>query len=98
MKYNFSNESFLIGITNTVYFSESLKEKLIVFNWIYFTVADPEFPRWGRQPKGSQPTYYLANLSRKLHANEEILGQRGARVPRAPSPRSANWILHCYEF
>ena len=41
------------------------------------TVADPGFP------KGA-PTYHFANFSRKLHENEEILGQRGARIPHAP--------------
>ena len=51
-----------------------------------YPVADPGFPRGGgANPKGGAPTYYLANFSRKLHENEEILGQRGgARVPRAP--------------
>ena len=48
-------------------------------------VADPGFPRGGgANPKGGAPTYYLANFSRKLYENEEILGQRGARVPRGP--------------
>ena len=48
-------------------------------------VADPGFPRGGgANPKGGAPTYYLANFSRKLHENEEILGQRGGHVPRAP--------------
>ena len=48
-------------------------------------VADLGFPRGGgANPKGGAPTYYLANFSRKLHENEEILGQRGARVPHAP--------------
>ena len=46
---------------------------------LIFTVADPGFPRGGgANPKGGAPTYYLANYSRKLHENEEILGQRGA--------------------
>ena len=51
-----------------------------------FPVADPGFPRGGgANPKGGRaPTYYLANFSRKLHENEEILGRGGARVPRAP--------------
>ena len=51
-----------------------------------FAVADPGFPKGGgANPKGGSPTYYLANFCRKLHENEEILGQRGgARVPRAP--------------
>ena len=43
-----------------------------------------DFPEEGAlTPKGGAPTYYLANFSRKLHENEEILG-RGGRVPRAP--------------
>ena len=32
------------------------------------------------------PTYYLAIFSRKPHGNEEILGQRGPRVPRLLDP------------
>ena len=49
-------------------------------------VADPGFPRGGgANPKGEAPTNYLANFSRKLHENEEILGQMGGgRVPCAP--------------
>ena len=44
-----------------------------------------DFPEEGAlTPKEGAPTYYLANFSRKLQENEEILGQRGARVPRAP--------------
>ena len=35
--------------------------------------ANPEFPRWGRQPQRGMSTYYLAKFSWKLHANEEIL-------------------------
>ena len=37
-------------------------------------------------------TYYLANFSRKLHENEEILGQRdkGARPTRPPDPPLKN--------
>ena len=38
------------------------------------------------------PTYYLANLSRKLHENEEILG-RGASPA---SPRSSTELLLRY--
>ena len=57
---------------------------------IYKSVADPGFPRGGgTNPKGGAPTYYFANFSRKLHENEEILGQRGARVPCDPPLRSA---------
>ena len=48
-------------------------------------MADPGFPRGGgANPKEGAPTYYLANFSKKLHENEEIWGQRGGRVPRAP--------------
>ena len=48
-------------------------------------VADPGFPRiGGAKPKGGAPTYYLANFSRKLHENEEILGRGGARPSRPP--------------
>ena len=44
-----------------------------------------DFPEEGAlTPKGGVPTYYLANFCRKLHENEEILGQRGGRVPRGP--------------
>ena len=54
------------------------------------SVADPGFPRGGgTNPKGGAPTYYLANFSRKLHENEEILGQRGGREGRALPLRSA---------
>ena len=46
-----------------------------------------DFPEEGAlTPKG--PTYYLANLSRKLHENEEILGQRGG-ASLTPPLRSA---------
>ena len=49
------------------------------------SVADPGFPRrGGANPKGGAPTYYLANFSRKLHENEEILGQRGGTRPSHP--------------
>ena len=41
--------------------------------------------RRGRYPqKGGAPTYYLVNFSRKLHENEEILGQRGGACPSRP--------------
>ena len=54
------------------------------------SVADPGFPRGGGvNPKGGAPTYYLANFSRKLHENEEILGKGGPHVPRAPPPLDA---------
>ena len=47
-------------------------------------MADPGFPRGGgANPRGGAPTYYLANFSRKLHENEEILGRGGGRVPGA---------------
>ena len=39
-------------------------------------------------PEEGAPTYYLANFSRKLHENEEILS-RGGHVSLAPSLRSA---------
>ena len=55
----------------------------------YVAVADPGFPRGGAPTPegGGAPTYYLANFSRKLHENKEILGPRGgARVPCAPPP------------
>ena len=49
------------------------------------SVADPGFPRGGgANPKGGRPTYYLANFSRKLHENEEILGQRRGAHPLRP--------------
>ena len=45
------------------------------------SVADPGFPRGGgANRKGGAPTYYLANFSRKLHENEEILGGGGVPV------------------
>ena len=44
---------------------------------ISIAVADPRFPRRGALTQEGAPTYYLANFSRKLHENEEILGQRG---------------------
>ena len=47
-------------------------------------MADPGFPRGGAPTPEGTPTYYLANFFQKLHENEEISGQRGARVPRAP--------------
>ena len=57
---------------------------------VLLAVADPEFPKGGgANPKGGAPTYYLANFSRKLHENEEILGQSGGREGRAPPLRSA---------
>ena len=49
------------------------------------SVADPGFPRGGAPtPEGGAPTYYLANFSRKLHENKEILGPRGGRASLAP--------------
>ena len=55
------------------------------------TVADPGFPRGGgANPKGGVPTYYLAKFSRKLHENEEILGQRGGA--RGTPLRSATGV------
>ena len=57
-------------------------------NQLLKPVADPGFPTGGgANPKGGgAPTYYFANFSQKLHENEEILGQRGAHIPCAPSP------------
>ena len=54
-----------------------------------------DFPEEGAlTPKGGMPTYYLANFSRKLHENEEILGQRGgASLAHTPPPRSATGQL-----
>ena len=44
-----------------------------------------DFPEEGAlSPKGGVPTYYLANFCRKLHENEEILGQRGGARPSRP--------------
>ena len=42
-------------------------------------MVDPGFPRrgGGANLRGGVPTYYLANFPRKLHENEEILGQTG---------------------
>ena len=57
------------------------------------SVADPGFPRGGgTNPKGGAPTYYLANFSRKLHENEEILG-RGGRASLVPPLRSATVFI-----
>ena len=42
-------------------------------------------PRGGaNSPRGGAPTYYLANFSRKLHENKEILGPRGGARPLRP--------------
>ena len=45
-----------------------------------------DFPEEGAlTPKGGPPTYYLPNFCRKLHENEEILGQReGGTHPLRP--------------
>ena len=43
------------------------------FNW---TVEDPGFPTRGTTTPEGVPTYYLANFSRKLLENEDILGER----------------------
>ena len=44
-----------------------------------------DFPEEGAlTPKGAAPTYYLPSFSRKLHENEEILGQRGGACPSRP--------------
>ena len=58
---------------------------LVSVSYLYLSVADPGFPRGGgANPKGEAPTYYLAIFSRKLHENEEILGQRGGTHPSRP--------------
>ena len=59
-------------------------------------MADPGFPRGGgANPKGGAPIYYLANFSRKLHENEEILSRGRARPSRPPldPPLSASSLL-----
>ena len=43
-------------------------------------VADPGFIRGGAPILEGVPTYYLANFSRKLYENEDILSQRGASL------------------
>ena len=53
--------------------------------FVHGSVADPGFPRGGgANPRGGAATYYLVKFSRKLHENEEILGQGGARPSRPP--------------
>ena len=45
------------------------------------------YERRGRQPQRGAPTYYLANLSPKLHQNEVISGQWGGGArPSPPLP------------
>ena len=41
----------------------------------------------GCQPWRGRLQIFLANFSWKLHVNEEVLGHKGARVPRAPYMR-----------
>ena len=53
-----------------------------------------DFPEEGAlTPKEGAPTYYLANFSRKLHENEEILGRGGARDARPPLDPPLIWYL-----
>ena len=60
-------------------------------------VADPGFPRGGgANPKGAQ-TYYLANFSRKLHENKEILGRGGARGTRQFEPVNVNLLFGTWQ-
>ena len=54
-----------------------------LFGFAQWRIKD--FPEEGAlAPKGGAPNYYLANFSRKLHENEEILGRGGARPSRPP--------------
>ena len=76
-----------------------LGTEICVIHFFTFSVADPGFPRGGSaNPKGGAPTYYLANFSRKLHENEEILDQRGsARPSRSPlDPPLLLYLAHFY--
>ena len=67
---------------------------VLTWDGVYSTAADPGFPRGGgASPKGGAPTHYLANFSRKLHENEEILGQRGG-ASLMPPLRSATTPPH----
>ena len=51
-----------------------------------------DFPEEGTlTPKGA-PTYYLANFSRKLHENEDILGQRGHEGRAPPLDPPLQWM------
>ena len=53
-------------------------------------IQDPGFHRGGKPTREGASTYYLANFSRKLHENEEILGRwGGGGRPSCPS-RSIN--------
>ena len=45
-----------------------------------------DFPEGGANLGGEAPTNYLANFPRKLHENEEIFSQRGARGMQSPPP------------
>ena len=65
-------------------------QSLSVLNMVTSALADPGFPRGGgRQLQRGAPTYYLANFSRKLNENEEILGQRRERASLELTLRSA---------
>ena len=60
--------------------TESMRSKLLTHSRQWRIQG---FPEEGALAQKGAPTYYLANFSRKLHENEEILGQKGG-VPRAP--------------
>ena len=61
------------------------------------SVADPGFSRRGRQPQRGASTYYLVTFSQKLHENEDILDQGGARDAR-PLRSATACILFKYIF
>ena len=56
-------------------------ETLQILHGLFYTVADPGFPQGAPIPEGG--TNLLFGQF-KLHENEEILGQRGVRIHRAP--------------
>ena len=49
---------------------------------------------WSRISQKGVPTYYLANFSRKLHENEDILGRGRAPRPLYP-PMLCKWKRNC---
>ena len=72
--------SLILIITEAKYCKENLD-----FLWFIYQWRIQDFPEEGAlTPKEGVPTYYLANFSRKLHENEEILGRGGARPLRPP--------------